>query len=244
VRIRRKAAAETIDETTEQTTDESVDLSDGDGAAGGAERAPSGPFDADELPDDQVARVDLGSLLVAPAQGRDLRLHVDQKTGNVRAVMLQGQDGAVELRAYAAPRNGDLWGEVRPQIAADAARRGGTATENDGPFGTELFCEMQVKNAEGQVATQPSRVIGFNGPRWLLRATFLGKPAVDAEALDEWCTAVTQVAVRRGAQAMPVGEQLPLTLPAEIQRVQAEQAEQAGQAAAAGGDRSGAQADG
>ncbi len=36
--------------------------------------------------------------------------------------MLAGPDGALELRAFAAPRNGDLWSEVRPQIAGDVAR--------------------------------------------------------------------------------------------------------------------------
>ena len=164
---------------------------------------------------------------MAPAEGRDLRVQVDEKSGAVRSVVLVGKDGAVELRAYAAPRNGDLWAEVRPQIAADAARRGGTATEHDGPFGPELFCEMQVQNAEGKVGNQASRVIGFNGPRWLLRATFLGRPALDADALGEWSSTVTQVAVRRGNQAMPVGEQLPLSLPVDIQRVQADQPEQA-----------------
>ncbi|PWN03659.1 DUF3710 domain-containing protein [Nocardioides silvaticus] len=241
MRFRRKSDVDDAPETSETGAEnEAETVADGDPAAEPA-GGEGGPFDADDLPDDGVPRIDLGALLVAPAEGRDLRVQVDEKTGTVRSVVLAGKDGAVELRAYAAPRNGDLWGEVRPQIAADAARRGGTATENDGPFGTELFCEMQVKNAEGKVATQPSRVIGFNGPRWLLRATFLGRPAVDAEALDEWCSTVTRVAVRRGAQAMPVGEQLPLTLPAEIQRVQAEQA---GQAAAAGDDRSGVQADG
>jgi len=35
------------------------------------------------------------------------------------------------------------------------------------------------------------------------------------------------VAVRRGAQAMPVGEQLPLTLPEEVRAAQAEQAAKA-----------------
>jgi len=213
VRIRRKAAADTIDETTEQTTGASAGLSSDDGADARVERAPNGPFDADELPDDQVARVDLGSLLVAPAQGRDLRLHVDQKTGNVRAVMLQGQDGAVELRAYAAPRNGDLWSEIRPQIAADATRKGGTATEREGRFGTELLCEVEVQSKEGQAGTQTSRVVGINGSRWLLRATFLGRPARDPDGAADWDELLEKVAVRRGAGPMPVGEQLPLQLP-------------------------------
>ena len=36
--------------------------------------------------------------------------------------------------------------------------------------------------ADGAVGTQTSRVLGINGPRWLLRATVFGRPAVDPEA--------------------------------------------------------------
>ncbi len=98
------------------------------------ELAPApGPYDVDDLPDDGIKRVDLGSLLIEPEGGRELRVEVSESTGDVNSVMLAGQDGAVELRAFAAPRNGDLWSQVRPQIAADMAQRGGTATEREGP---------------------------------------------------------------------------------------------------------------
>ena len=94
-----------------------------------SQAAAAGPYDADDLADDGVERVDLGSLLITAGPGRELRLQVDERTQQVQAVLLAGADGALELRAFAAPRNGDLWSEVRPQIAADMARRGGTATE-------------------------------------------------------------------------------------------------------------------
>ncbi|WP_183092828.1 DUF3710 domain-containing protein [Nocardioides stalactiti] len=235
MKFRRKAGSVAegapADSETDGAPQSAADESVGTGAAATGD-ATGGPFDVDDLPDgDAVKRVDLGALLVAPVEGRDLRVQIDEKSGAVKSVVLAGQDGAVELRAYAAPRNGDLWSEVRPQIAADAARRGGTATEQDGPFGTELFCEVQVQQPDGKVGNQASRVVGFNGPRWLLRATFLGKPARDEAALAEWRSAVANVAVRRGAQAMPVGEQLPLTLPAEVKA----QAEQAAAARAAAG---------
>ena len=61
------------------------------------------------------------------------------------------------------------------------AQRGGTATEREGRFGTELMCEMRVERPEGP-AMQPSRIIGINGSRWLLRATLLGRPALEPDA--------------------------------------------------------------
>ncbi len=180
----------------------------------------TGPYDADDLPDDGVDRVDLGSLVLAPEPGHELRLQVDEATGTVQSVVLAGKDGALELRAFAAPRGGDLWTEVRPQIAADMAQRGGTASEREGRFGTELLCQATIKRPDGTTAAQPSRIIGINGPRWLLRATLLGRPAVEPDASEEWEKTITEVAVRRGAHAMPVGEALPLQMPPNARRVE------------------------
>lgn len=179
-----------------------------------------GPFDAAEVADDGVERVDLGSLLVAPSEGRELRLQVEEKSGAVQAVLLAGPDGAVELQAFAAPRNGDLWSEVRPQLAADIARRGGSAEEREGRFGPELWCRLPVKRPDGTTVTQPSRIVGVNGERWMLRASMLGRPALDPDSAGDWEDALAQVVVRRGDGAMPVGEPLPVQLPDDARRVQ------------------------
>ncbi len=177
-----------------------------------------GPWDVADLPDDEVERIDLGSLLVPPAEGTEVRLQVDEQTGQVQSVMLAGEDGALELRAFAAPRNGDLWSEVRPQISADVAQHGGTATERNGRWGVELVCNMQVVMPDGTQGIQPSRIVGVNGGRWLLRGTFLGRPAVEVDDAQAWEDALASVVVRRGDHAMPVGDALPLVLPPDAQR--------------------------
>lgn len=178
---------------------------------------PTGPYDVGALTDD-VQRVDVGSLLLAPEPGREIRLQVVEKTGEVAGVMLVGAEGAMELQAFSAPRNGDLWSEVRPQIAADVERRGGRVTEREGPYGVELMCQLPVKGPDGETGVQPSRIIGVNGPRWMLRATLLGRPGIDPAAGREWEQALAQVAVRRGDQAMPVGRALPLKLPDDARK--------------------------
>ncbi len=180
---------------------------------------PAGPFDSDEVGDDGVNRVDLGSMLIAPVPGSELRIQVDERSKKVQAVIMAGAEGALELRAFSAPRNGDLWSEIRPQLAADMARRGGTATEREGRFGPELVCQLSVKTPDGRTGQQASRIVGINGSRWMVRATFLGKPAVDPDQAQPWEDALTQVVVRRGEQAMPVGDPLPITLPEEARRI-------------------------
>jgi len=211
VKFRRKAEA----------TDPAVTADDATAAADEPTPAAtaSGPFDVSEVEGDGIERADLGSVLVPAIADRELRLQVDEQSGQVRAVMLAGQDGAVEFQAFAAPRNGDLWSDVRPQIAADMARRGGHATEREGRWGTELVCAMPVQRPDGTAATQPSRIIGINGERWMLRASFLGRPAVEPDAASEWEDALAQVVVRRGDGAMPVGEPLPVRLPDDARRV-------------------------
>lgn len=211
--FRRKRAVEPDPADAEQQED-------GASSAPSAPSAPGhGPRDVDEVDlSDGVERVDLGSLLLAPSPGKELRIQVDEATHAVQAVLVAGAEGACELRPYAAPRNGDLWSEVRPQIAADMARRGGRAAEREGPLGTELVGSVPVQVADGRTAEQPSRVVGVNGPRWLLRATFLGKPAVQPDDAGDWDAVLDGVVVRRGSGAMPVGEPLPLTLPPQARR--------------------------
>lgn len=199
-----------------------IELVDDDAAEEELIEADSGPFDADELPDEQraVERADLGSLLVAPPSGKELRLQVDERTGAVASVLVAGEDGALEVKAFAAPRNGDLWSEVLPQLKADVAQRGGVTAEREGAWGTELLCQLQVQLPDGQTGVQPSRIVGVNGPRWLLRATFLGQPAVDPDNAGEWEQILAGIVVRRGKTAMPKGEALPLTLPPEARQVE------------------------
>jgi len=217
VKFRRKSAE------TEQVpgTEDAVEPVDGaDGPPAGATGPTAGPYDIDDLPeDDATPRMDLGSLMVAPAEGVELRLQVDEQTEQVQSVLLAGSDGALELRAFAAPRNGDLWTEVRPKIAADFAQRGGTADEREGRFGTELHCQLTVQMADGRTGTQPSRIIGVNGPRWMLRATLLGRPAMEPDGAGAWEDLLAQVVVRRGSHPMPVGAELEITLPREAERI-------------------------
>ena len=217
MKFRRKAANPFDDEVDGASPDGSPDGSPDVSPDGSPDGNAGGPYDAENL-DDTEDRVDLGALLLLPVPDTELQLQVDEGSGQVQSVVFAGPEGALELRVFAAPRNGDLWGEVRPQIAADLAQRGGTATEREGRFGPELVCQMPVTMPDGKSGLQPSRVIGINGSRWMLRATVLGKPAVEPEAGAAFEDALATVAVRRGSHAMPVGDALVLSLPPDARR--------------------------
>jgi hypothetical protein len=179
---------------------------------GAADEPLNGPYDVSEV-DPDATYIDLGSLLFQPSEELDLRLQVDEQSGAVMTVLLVAEEGVLEVRAFASARGGDLWSDARREIAADTARRGGTATEQEGSFGPELYCEVPVTGPNGESLMQPSRVIGHTGPRWFVRATLAGRPASDPEYAAPFERALRTLAVRRGNDAMPPGEALPLRMP-------------------------------
>jgi hypothetical protein len=177
---------------------------------------PDGPWDVTELDlddPDAPSRIDLGSLLVRGAEGMQLQLQLDRETDRVSAVMVVEEDSAVQLLAVAAPRSEGRWDEIRSELAADARSRGATVEEGSGPLGRELRVLLPIRLPDGQEAVQPSRVIGVDGPRWLLQATFLGRATQDPAAFARLADVVRDTVVVRGDAPMAPGDLLPLRLP-------------------------------
>lgn len=175
-----------------------------------------GPLDESEVDLDEArqGRVDLGGLLVKAAPGMKLQLQVDQRTGNATSAVLAIDDAAVQLIAVAAPRSSGLWGQTRLQISQDAQRRGGRAEEASGPFGTEVRLVVPVQAPDGKQVLQPSRVSAIDGPRWMLRATFLGKATNDAATFQRFVELVKETVVVRGQSPMAPGDVIVLKPPA------------------------------
>ncbi|MFK4085772.1 DUF3710 domain-containing protein [Kribbella sp. NPDC020789] len=203
--FRRKAKNEDLENAT------------GDEAGTGtADPRDEGPFDSSEVDPELLEaddRIDLGALVISGLPGMELRLQVDEQSGQVQAILLVVEESALELRAFAAPKRSGIWDEVRQEIAGEATRMGGTATEAEGTFGTELVLVVPVEDPDGKIYSQTSRVVGIDGPRWLLRATILGRAAVEPDAAAPLEQTLRQVIVVRGDEPMAVRESLPLRLP-------------------------------
>ena len=213
--FRRKGKDDAVDETVDTAPDP-------DEAA-----ADSGPFDSAEVDTAELEaddRIDLGGLVITGLPGMELRLQVDEQTNEVQAVLMVLEESALELRAFSAPKTSGIWSDVRREIAAEATRMGGTATEGDGAFGPDLTLVVPVEGPDGQMFSQTSRVVGVDGPRWLLRGTLLGRAAVEAEAALPLEESFRRVVVVRGAEPMAPREPLSLTLPAGAQPGEPEQA--------------------
>jgi hypothetical protein len=203
-----------------EAVEKAADATDA-GTEDGPDPRADGPWDASErTDDDEEQRIDLGSLSVPARTDVQVQLQVDEASGEVSSVLLMAEDGAMELRAYAAPRNEDIWDDVRTQMAAEAKRRGGDSREVQGPYGTALQVVVPIVTPDGQQASQQSAVLGIAGPRWLLRASMYGRPAREWRTDGLLESLLKEVVVDRGGQPMTPGESLPLRLPAGAQRVE------------------------
>jgi hypothetical protein len=240
---------ESLDEPTDQAADDADEptADDGADATGDAldtealdatEWRTAGPFEVTELSDtddeDDQPRIDLGSIIVTPVPGSELRLQVDENQDIVSAMLVlpvtaPAADGeqpqvvgssALELSAYAAPRSGGLWAELRDEISEAATSVGGSAELAAGPFGVELRRLLPVTTPDGEQGYQPSRMWVAEGPRWLLRGIVYGQAAIESDDDDPAVAAVLEafreVVVRRGDEAMAPGDLLPMSMPTDL----------------------------
>lgn len=171
-----------------------------------------GPFDRTEV-DGPDGRLDLGALWMPLVEGMELQLQMDEGTGQVTGVFVVLGDSAVQVQAFAAPRSEGIWREVCDEIAAGITEQGGTADPGYGAFGRELLARVPSQQPDGKVGFQPLRFTGVDGPRWLLRAVFHGRAAIEPENARQLEQLVAQVVVDRGAEPMGPRELLPLHLP-------------------------------
>ncbi len=183
----------------------------------------TGPWDiADDFP--AADRIDCGSLLIPVREGFDVQINVAEDQGAWVAVV--HEDSGMQLQAFAAPRSGGLWDEVRTEIATNIAESGGSCTQEYGPFGTELIAQVPIgTDDEPATALQPVRFLGFDGPRWFLRGVISGPAAADEVLTEAFNGLFGDVVVVRGDYPAPPREQLEIRLPEEARRALEEQLE-------------------
>ena len=145
-----------------------------------------GPFDASEV-DGRGGRIDLGALWMQGVPGMELRLEVDQNTQQVNAAMAVIGDSALQVQAFAAPRSGGLWDEIRAELVTAIEAQGGTAEERVGPLGTELRTRMPSRGENGRTVFAPATFLGVDEllplalPREAERAAEAAEAEADAE---------------------------------------------------------------
>jgi hypothetical protein len=177
-----------------------------------------GPFDITEvdLEGDDIARLDLGSLIVTPEEGMQLQIIADAESGNGLALVLGLNGSAMQIEVKAAPNSGGFAADIRGDIMDETRAAGGRTELAKGPYGTELRRVVQVEGADGEDAFAPMRDWLVEGPRWLLVARLMGEAAIDVEgngASEIFDEAFRNLIVRRGDDPMAPGQTVPIRVP-------------------------------
>lgn len=185
-----------------------------------------GPWDVeDENVPDYDEYLDMGSYYLPFLKGIELRVKANRATQQVLGTTITYGSSSVEIEAFAAPKTLGLWDDVR----ADLIEANKDAKEVEGVFGTELALPVTVKGG-CKVLT---RIVGVDGPRWMLRGIFSGKAATDPEG--EEAKALNQffadIVVERGDDPLAPRDLIPMhppVAPAERKaaKAAAEEAEQ------------------
>lgn len=176
---------------------------------------PQGPWDADDAPEDDVHRIDLGGLEVPVPPDTEVRVDVSPEGQVVAATLVRGAS-TMQINAFAAPRSSGIWVEVRAEIGAALREGGGGANDADGPCGVELCASVPTEIAGQGSVLAPARFLGVDGPRWFLRALVTGPAATDRAQAAELEAAFKDIVVHRGTEAMAVRSPLPLRLPPAV----------------------------
>lgn len=213
-------AAENVDEAQEVVA---LPESSAEYEGRGDER---GPWDVeDENVPDYDEYLDMGSYYLPFLKGIELRVKANRATQQVLGTTITYGSSSVEIEAFAAPKTLGLWDDVR----ADLIEANKDAKEVEGVFGTELALPVTVKGGR-KVLT---RIVGVDGPRWMLRGIFSGKAATDLEG--EEAKALNQffadIVVERGDDPLAPRDLIPMhppVAPAERKaaKAAAEEAEQ------------------
>jgi hypothetical protein len=180
-----------------------------------ANRPVSGPFDATEVADLSVYG-DFGSILVQPVAGLDIRLDVEEATGQIMSISMYLENSTLTVQAFAAPKTEGLWHEVRDHLRNSIVAQGGTSEDRLGSFGPELLGQIpEVFNGQ-VVGRKLARFIGIDGPRWLLRCVVGGAAVTDPAAASRIDGLIRSLVVNRGDSPIPPREVLPLSVPGNV----------------------------
>ncbi|OBF83879.1 hypothetical protein A5791_25175 [Mycobacterium sp. 852002-51163_SCH5372311] len=217
-----KAPVEPADETPEPAGSEPAPTA-AENAAEPADGELEGPFDIDDFDDPadaELARLDLGSVLIPMPAGGQLQVELTE-SGVPSAVWVVTANGRFTIAAYAAPKTGGLWREVAGELADSLRQDSAQVSIKDGPWGREV-----VGTASGVV-----RFIGVDGYRWMIRCVVNGSHETIDALVEEARTALADTVVRRGDTPLPVRTPLLVQLPEPmVEQLREAAAQQAAQA--------------
>lgn len=196
----------------------------------------TGPFDGDtvnigefDFSDFSLGILDLGSLRIPLPKTSQVQVEMGEQ--GPKMVHIVTEFGRITPVAFAAPTSAGQWAEASEQIVQGMTADGLTVEIEQGPWGPEVV-------GSGEHGT--IRVIGVEGPRWMVRMTTTAPNGKEDGMRDLAREVTARTFVYRGEDPILAGNSLPVVLPqqlvSQVQQAMEQRAAQIRQAQAAGTD--------
>ncbi|BDR53188.1 hypothetical protein KIM372_10950 [Bombiscardovia nodaiensis] len=164
-----------------------------------------GPWDVnDEDVVDYDNYLDIGAIYLPYMEGIELRIKANSQSGQILGATITYGHSSLELEAFAAPKTLGLWDTVRGDLCSGNSK----AQEVEGTFGRELSMPVTVKGKELK-----TRIVGVDGPRWMLRGIFSGPAASEGDEKDKLDEYFSQIVVDRGEEPLAPRDLIPMHSP-------------------------------
>jgi hypothetical protein len=184
-----------------------------------ADTRPDGPFDITEVETRDFSKgyMDLGAIKVPMRKNVSYRLEQEQANQKVFAVSAVHENSTLQIQAFAAPRSGGQWDEIRQEMFdQNKNAKGAKVTLEDGEFGRELLIRVPAKLPDGRQGERVARFLGIDGPRWMIRAMIMGKAAIDKAQAGILYDILKDTVIDRGERPLPARQMLELTPPENV----------------------------
>ena len=184
-----------------------------------ADTRPDGPFDITEVETRDFSKgyMDLGAIKVPMRKNVSYRLEQEQANQKVFAVSAVHENSTLQIQAFAAPRSGGQWDEIRQEMFDQNKKaKGAKVTLEDGELGRELLIRIPAKLPDGRQGERVARFLGIDGPRWMIRAMIMGKAAIDKAQAGILYDILKDTVIDRGERPLPARQMLELTPPENV----------------------------
>lgn len=192
-----------------------------------ADERPEGPYDITEVDTRDFSKgyMDLGTIKVPMRKKVSYRLEQEQAKQKVFAVSAVYENSTLQIQAFAAPRSGGQWEEIREEMyQQNKSAKGAKVTTEAGEFGDELLIRIPAELPDGRKGERIARFLGIDGPRWMIRAMIMGKAAMNHSEATMLYDILKNTVIDRGDQPLPARQMLELTPPENVQAAMREAA--------------------
>lgn len=167
-----------------------------------------GPWDIEEEEAPNYDEyLDMGAYYLPFMPDVQFRVKANRASGQVLGCTVSYKASSLEIEALAAPKTLGLWDGVSEDLLAANPK----ASKQPGIFGTEIKLPVTVKGRK----TLITRIVGVDGPRWMLRGIFSGRAATHPEspetkALNQY---FSDIVVDRGEEPLAPRDLIPMHPP-------------------------------